>query len=94
MVFSIEKNKEEVINNFKCFYAPGQEAICIMVESEIRFFNLTREIVMNLMEFAKKLEVKNLFLFLDRQNVDFGKNLIFNSFSKNFTRHDDRRILQ
>ena len=75
IVFSIEKNREEVVNNFKCFYAPAQEAICIIVEDGIKYQNFSREIVMNLMEFAKKLEAKNLLLLLDKKNSDYGKSI-------------------
>jgi len=78
IVFSIEKNKEEVINNFNCFYAPAQEAICIMVESDFKYRNFSREIVMDLMEFAKKLEIKNLLLFVDKKNTDYGNYNYFN----------------
>ena len=78
MVYNIEKSKEELVNNFKCFYAPTEESICIIIESEIRYFNLTRDIVMNLMAFAKKIDAKNLLLLLDKKNSDYGKELLLN----------------
>jgi len=74
-VYNIEKSKDELINNFKCFYSPSQEAVCIIIETEVKYANLSREIMMNLMEFARKVEAKNLLLMLDKKNTEYVKIL-------------------
>ncbi len=73
LVFNIEKSKQQKVNNFNCFYSPNHEAICIMIEKDIKYLNLTKEIIMSLMDFARKMEVKNMLLLINRGNSDYGK---------------------
>jgi hypothetical protein len=73
MTYNVEKKQDEVINNFKCFYAKSLEAICIILEQEIKYFNLTQDIILNLLEFSKNVGAKNVLLLLDRKNSEYGK---------------------
>jgi len=51
------------------------EALCIMIEDTMKYSDLSKEMVINLMEFAQKMSVKNLALLLDKKTRDYVKIL-------------------
>lgn len=73
--FNLENNQEEVLNKYNCFYNPSLEALCIMVEKGLKYIDLSKEIVMNFIDFAQKMNIKNLIMLLDRKNKDYVKIL-------------------
>jgi hypothetical protein len=75
LIFNLENNKEEVLNKYNCFYNPALEALCIMIEEGTKYSDLSKEIVMNMMDFAQKMSIKNMVLLLDRKNKDYVKIL-------------------
>ena len=75
IIFNLENNKEEILNKYNCFYNPSLEALCIMIEDATKYSDLSKEIVMNLMDFAHKMAIKNLILMIDRKNKDYVKIL-------------------
>jgi hypothetical protein len=46
-----------------------------MIEEGTKYSDLSNKIVMNLMEFATKMNIKNLVLLLDRKTKDYVKIL-------------------
>jgi hypothetical protein len=75
LIFKLQNNKEELVNKYNCFYNPGLEALCIIVEDVTKYSDLSKDIILNLMSFAQKLSIKNLILLLDRKNKDYVKIL-------------------
>jgi hypothetical protein len=75
LVFNLENNREEVLNKYKCFYNPSLEALCVMIEQGIKYSDLSKEIVMNMMDFTERMSIKNIVLLLDRRNKDYIKIL-------------------
>ena len=73
LIFNLENNKEEVLNKYNCFYNPALEALCILIEEGTKYSDLSKEIVMNMMDFACKMSLKNIILLLDRKNKDYIK---------------------
>jgi hypothetical protein len=74
-LFNLENNKEEVQGKYNCFYNPALEALCILIEEGTKYTDLSKDIVMNLMDFAQRLAIKNIVLLLDRKNRDYVKIL-------------------
>lgn len=75
LIFNLENNREEILNKYNCFYNPSLEALCIMIEEVTRYSDLSKEIVMNMMEFAQKMSIKNVVILLDRKNKNYVKIL-------------------
>jgi len=75
IIFNLENNKQEILKRYNCFYNPSLEALCIMIEEVTKYSELSKEIMMNLMEFAQKMSIKNVVLLLDRKNKDYVKIL-------------------
>lgn len=73
--FNLENNQEEVLNKYNCFYNPSLEALCIIVEKDLKYIDLSKEIVMNFIDFAQRMNIKNLIMLLDRKNKDYVKIL-------------------
>ena len=73
-IFNIQNNKKEKISTFDCFYSPSTESLSIIIEEKNKYSELSKEIVINLMEFAGKVNAKTLILLLDRKNKDYGNN--------------------
>jgi cobalamin biosynthesis protein CbiG len=46
-----------------------------MVEKGLKYIDLSKEIVMNFIDFAQKINIKNLIMLLDRKNKDYVKIL-------------------
>jgi len=46
-----------------------------MIEDTMKYSDLSKEMVINLMEFAQKMSVKNLALLLDKKTRDYVKIL-------------------
>lgn len=73
--FNLENNKEEILNKYNCFYNPSLEALCILVEKNMRYVDLSKEIIINFIDFAQRMNIKNLIMLLDRKNKDYVKVL-------------------
>jgi len=46
-----------------------------MVEKGLKYIDLSKEIVMNFIDFGQKMNIKNLIMLLDRKNKDYVKIL-------------------
>lgn len=75
LVFNLENNKEEVLSKYNCFYNPTMEALCILIEECTKYSDLSKEIVLNIMDFAQKVCIKNIVLLIDRKSRDYVKIL-------------------
>lgn len=49
--------------------------MCILIEGDIKYSTLSKEIIMNLIEFARKVEAKNILLLIEKKNKDYIKIL-------------------
>lgn len=72
-VLNIQNNKNELISSLDCFYSPATEALCIIIEHNIRLKELSKEIITNLMDFASKISAKSLILLIDKKNLNYVK---------------------
>lgn len=75
IIFNLENNQQEVLNKYNCFYNPSLEALCIMIEDVTKYSEISKDIIMNLIDFSQKMNIKNLVLLLDRKNKDYVKIL-------------------
>ncbi len=70
---NLENNQEQIHSKYNCFYNPSLEALCIIIEQGTKYADLSREIVMNIMDFAQKMNVNNILLLIERKNKDYVK---------------------
>ena len=72
-VVNIENNKQEVISSLDCFYSPNNEALCIIIGEKVKIKDLSKEFMVNIIDFASKVSAKSLILLLDKKNKDYVK---------------------
>ena len=46
-----------------------------MVEKGLKYIDLSKEMIMNFIDFAQKMKINNLIMLLDRKNKDYAKIL-------------------
>lgn len=75
LIFNIESKKEEVLTKYSCVYKKETDSLCFLIEDSARYADFSKEIMINLMEFAQKLGIKIMFLFISRGNKEYVKIL-------------------
>ena len=75
-IFNFQNNTNQKICSFDCFYSASTDSMCIIIEENNKYSDLSKEIVFNLMEFSTKVNAKTLLLFLDKKNKDWGIKII------------------
>jgi len=71
--FNIENNNKENISTFDCFYSPATESLCVIIEEKNKYSELKKEVVMNLIEFSRKVNANSLLFLVDKKNKDYAK---------------------
>lgn len=74
-VFNIQNNKKELLSCLDCFYSSSSQALCTIIDENIKLKELSKEIISNLLEFADKLSAKSVFLLMDKKNKEYVKIL-------------------
>lgn len=49
--------------------------MCIMVEKGLKYIDLSKEMIMNFIEFAQNAKINNIVILIDRKNKDYVKIL-------------------
>merc|ERR1711957_419217 len=75
VLFNLENNQEEIMSKYNCFYNPSLDAMCIMVEKGLKYIDLSKDMIMNFIEFAQNMKINNIVMLLDRKNKDYVKIL-------------------
>lgn len=75
LVFNHEKRQEEVLSQYSCYYNKPEESLCILIEETAKASDFTKEIMMNLMDLAQKINVKAIYLLICRTNKEYVKLL-------------------
>lgn len=49
--------------------------MCIMVEKDLKYVDLSKEMIMNFIEFAQNMKINNIVMLIDRKNKEYVKIL-------------------
>lgn len=71
IVFNFETNANEVLSKHSCYYNPNEKAFCILIEEKAKCFEISKEIMLNLIDLAQKLKVDTIFFLIDRKNLRY-----------------------
>ena len=75
LIFNIDSNKEEVLTKYSCFFQESTDSLCILIEEHSKYVDLSKETMINLIDFAQKLGINAIFLLLARKNPEYVKLL-------------------
>jgi len=73
MVFNISKHKKEILSKYKCFFDEESNTLTLVINEEISFAEFTKEIMMNLFTFAKKVKIDTICFLLSKKNQQYGR---------------------
>lgn len=72
-LFNIEKHAEEIFSTYNCVYVKDNETLCLILDEKVKYADFSREIIVNLIEFAQKIGVNLISLLVCRNNKDYVK---------------------
>lgn len=60
-----------MLSKHSCYYNPIEKAFCILIEEKAKCFEISKEIMLNLIDLAQKLKVDTIFFLIDRKNLRY-----------------------
>jgi hypothetical protein len=74
LTFDCVSNKEEVMTTFKCSYSENNlsSSFTFYIDDTILYRNLTREVTVQLLEYADKLLVSEINMFVSRKHKEYS----------------------
>ena len=71
LFFNIMKHKKEIVNKYKCYLDEENNQFCLILEESICFSDFTKEIMLNLFDFAEKLGIDTICFLISKKNPQF-----------------------
>lgn len=73
LIFNITKQKKEILTKYKCFYEESSNSLSILLTNDFCFADFTKEIMMNLLEFAQKVCIDTIYFLVSKKNQQYIK---------------------
>ena len=73
LIFNITKHKKEILTKYKCYYEEKSNSLSILFTQDFCFADFTKEIMMNLLELAQKVEIENIYFLVAKKNQQYIK---------------------
>ncbi len=71
LIFNITKHKKEVLAKYKCFYDENSNSLSLIITEDICFSDFTKEIMMNLFDFAQKVGIEIIYFLVAKKNSQY-----------------------
>ena len=71
LIFNITKHKKEVLTKYKCFYDEKSNSLSFIITEDICFSDFTKEIMMNLFDFAQKVGIETIYFLISKKNSQY-----------------------
>jgi hypothetical protein len=72
---NLENDKIEIISKYKCFFNLELNSLSLLIEDDLKISSLSKEVILNFIEFAQRLQIKFLRILLNKTNPDYVKFL-------------------
>lgn len=72
-LFSVPKQSEEIYSSIRCVYHKDSESLCLILDNNIRYTDLSKEIIINLIQFAQNINANLITLLISKSNRDYVK---------------------
>ena len=73
LIFNITKHKKEILSKYQCYYDEKSNSLTVLFTQDFCFADFTREIMINLLEFAQKVEIETIYFLVAKKNQDYIK---------------------
>lgn len=75
LIFNLEKHKKEILSKYDCYFDEKQNSLSIVFSEDISYADFTKEIMMNLLEFAQKVGIDAIYFLIARKNKQYTRIL-------------------
>ena len=73
LIFNITKHKKEILSKYQCYYEEKSNSLSVLFTEDFCFADFTREIMINLLEFAQKVEIETIYFLVAKKNKEYIK---------------------
>ena len=73
LIFNITKHQKEILTKYQCYYEEQSNSLSVLFTKDFCFADFTKEIMINLLEFAQKVEVETIYFLVAKKNQDYIK---------------------
>ena len=73
LIFNITKHKKEILSKYHCYYEEKSNSLSVLFTEDFCFADFTREIMINLLEFAQKVEIETIYFLVAKKNKEYIK---------------------
>ena len=71
LIFNIVKHKKEILSKYKCYYEEKSNSLSFILTEDICFSDFTKEIMMNIFEFAQKVGIETIYFLVSKKNAQY-----------------------
>ena len=71
LIFNVSKHKREALTNYNCFFDEKSNSLSLIFTEEFCYANFTKEIMMNIFEFAQKVDIENIYFLVAKKNSQY-----------------------
>ena len=73
LIFNITKHEKEILTKYQCYYEEQSNSLSVLFTKDFCFADFTKEIMINLLEFAQKVEIESIYFLVAKKNQDYIK---------------------
>ena len=73
LIFNITKHKREILTKYKCYYDEGTNSLNILITQDLCFADFTKEIMINLLDLARKVGIETIYFLVAKKNEQYIK---------------------
>ena len=71
LIYNIFSQKKEILRKYYCFYDERNNSLNIIITEDICFNNFSKEILINLFEFSRKVGIEAIYFLVDKKNSQY-----------------------
>ena len=71
LIFNITKHKKEILTKYNCFYDEKSNSLSLIISEDLCFSDFTKEIMMNLFDFAQKVGIETIYFLVAKKNSQY-----------------------
>ena len=71
VIFNKSKHKKEILTKYNCFYDEKSNSLSLIISEDLCFSDFTKEIMMNLFDFAQKVGIETIYFLVAKKNSQY-----------------------
>ena len=71
LIFDMLKQQKEILTKYECYYDDQSNSLSVIFSEEINFEDFTKEIMLNMFEFAEKVGIERIYFLVAKKNPQY-----------------------